>query len=162
MKIYKYITLLIIGLVAFACNEDDTPSAEDHFMAQPIPEVPVEENYTVGASYRSFEWNDDVPETPVAGNYDSSLGDPTAYALHVQQAQNGGIDYFLFTLRSSANMTQFDADKAFIDNLQSASNAGSMNFAISYNFVPGYVSRTPAPAEYGPSFLKKFHVHGCL
>lgn len=135
MKIYKYIILLTIGLVSFACDQfEDNPTAEEHFMNQPIPEAPVEENYIVGASYRSFVWNENVPETPTAGMYDSEMGDPTAYALHVQQAQNGGIDYFLFTLRSSVDMAQYDADAAFIATNHMASNAASQNFAISYNF----------------------------
>jgi hypothetical protein len=135
MKIYKYITILTIGLVAFGCDQfEDNPTAEEHFMAQPIPQVAVEDNYIVGASYRSFEWNANVTETPAAGTYDALMGDATAYSSHVQQAQNGGIDYFLFTVRSTAIAEQFAADAAFIDNLQSASNAANMNFAISYNF----------------------------
>lgn len=135
MKIYKYITLLTIGLVSFACDQyEDNPTAEEHFMNQPIPDAPVEENYIVGASYRSFVWNENVPETPAAGMYDSEMGDPTAYAQHVQQAQNGGIDYFLFTLRSSVDMAQYDADASFIATNHMAPNATSQNFAISYNF----------------------------
>lgn len=135
MKIYKYITILTIGLVAFACSsETDTPTLEDHFMAQPIPQIPVEIDYTVGAFYNSFGWDSDVPETPTAGNYESVLGDPVAYESHVDQAIKGGIDYFLFRLRSNVNTGQFTADKAFVDRLQTASNASSMNFAFSYNF----------------------------
>lgn len=135
MRTFKYIIVLTIGLFSFACEQyEDNPTVEDHFMAQPIPEVPVEDNYIVGATYRSFQWNANVTETPAAGVYDAEFGDPTAYAAHVQQAQNGGIDYFLFTLRSTVNMAQHDADIAFVNNLQTASNASSMNFAFSYNF----------------------------
>lgn len=135
MKIYKYLIVLTIGVIALSCDSHTNgPTPEDHFMAQPIPEVPVDEDYIVGASYGSFTWNDNVPETPVAGKYDSELGDPTAYALHVEQAAQGGIDYFLFTLRSSVNMTQYKADSTFISNNHKAANAGDQDFAISYSF----------------------------
>ncbi len=134
MKIFKYITILTIGLVAFACSDDDNPTAEDHFMAQPIPQIPVDTDYIVGSPYVSFQWNSAVPETPSAGNYDSQYGDPTAYALHVDQALKGGIDYFFFDLRSAVKITEHNTDKAFIAKLQSASNAASIKFAISYNF----------------------------
>lgn len=136
MKIFKYITILAIGLVAIACsdNTDDYEKVEDHFMAQPIPQIPVDTDYIVGSAYISFEWNEDIPEAPTVGMYDTQLGDPTAYAAHVDQAINGGIDYFFFNLRSAEDATGHDNDKAFIANLQSASNAASMNFALTYNF----------------------------
>ncbi len=161
MKIYKYITILTIGLVAFGCDQfEDNPTAEEHFMNQPIPQIAVEENYIVGASYSSFEWNANVPETPAAGQYDSEFGDPTAYASHVQQAQNGGIDYFLFRMRSNVNTGQYNADKAFVDMLQTASNASSMNFAISYNFGSLGLSNGNRIEDAGmvPTFLADFEM----
>lgn len=136
MKIFKYITILTIGLVAFACSDptDDYPTPEDHYLNEPIPQVAVESDYIVGSPYVSFQWNSNVPETPSAGMYDSEFGDPAAYAMHVEQATNGGIDYFFFGLRSAEDAAGNAADKAFIANLQSASNASSMNFALTYNF----------------------------
>jgi len=135
MKIYKYILVLTIGLVAFSCDPHaGGPTPDDLSMNQPIPDAPVDGDYIVGASYNSFAWNDNVEETPVAGKYDSENGDPVAYALHVDQAAKGGIDYFLFTLRSSVNMTQFKTDSTFISNNHKATNAEQQDFAVSYNF----------------------------
>jgi hypothetical protein len=159
MKIYKYITLLTIGLVSFACSDtNDNPKAEDHFMAQPIPQQPVEENYIVGASYDSFVWNPNVTETPSAGYYDSELGDPTAYAQHIQQAKRGGIDYFLFTLRSTVVMVTYKADSTFISNNHKATNAAEQKFAISYNFGLMGLSGddTIEDQDLVPTFLKDF------
>jgi hypothetical protein len=159
MKIYKYLIVLTIGLVAFSCDPHaGGPSAEDHFMNQPIAEAPIDADYIVGASYRSFEWNENVPETPVAGKYDSENGDPVAYEKHVQQAATGGIDYFLFTLRSSVNMDQFKADSTFISNNHKAPNAAQQNFAISYNFGSMDLSdgNRIEDKELVPTFLEDF------
>ena len=161
MKIYKYIIVLTIALVSFSCDSNaGGPTPDDHFMAQPIPVAPLEENYTVGASYRSFEWNENVPETPTAGKYDSQLGDATAYALHVQQAQKGGIDYFLFTLRSGVDMAQFKTDSTFISNNHKATNAAEQNFAISYNFGTMDLSDGNRIEAAGlvPTFLEDFEM----
>ena len=134
MKIKTYINILILGLIAFSCTKDDGIFVEDHFFDYEIPLVPVESNYTVGAFYNSFTWNAKIPESPAVGTYNTLLGDAVAYAKHVDQAKKGGIDYFLFGLRSTKTMAQFTSDQLFINTLQSASNAGDMKFAISYNF----------------------------
>ena len=159
MKIYKYITILTIGLISLGCSTtEDNPKAEDHFMAQPIPEVEVTSDYIVGASYNSFTWNENVPETPTVGYYDSQLGDATAYAQHIQQAKRGGIDYFLFTLRSTVEMVTYKADSTFISNNHKAANATEQNFAISYNFGLMDLSDDETIEDQGlvPTFLKDF------
>lgn len=134
MKIKNYIILLFIALFAFSCIEDDAIYVEDHFMDYDIPIVAVDADYVVGAHYRKFTWGNNVTEEPTLGQYDSENGDPQIYAQHVNQAQTGGIDYFLLGLRSTHNLAQFQSDSTYIDTLQMASNAGDLNFAISYNF----------------------------
>src|SRR4030042_1228272 len=133
MKTIKYIFIVFICLLAFAC-EKDQPSAEDHFLNYTIEDVPPTHDYIVGAHYKSFVWDNDITETPVAGKYEAERGDPTAYQQHVNWANTAGIDYFLFRLRSSNDVVQHTTDIDFIDTLQLASNAGSVKFAINYDF----------------------------
>jgi len=133
MKNIKYILIAFLGLLAFACEEDQ-PSVDDHFLNYTIEDVPPTQDYIVGAHYRSFVWDNDISETPTAGQYEAERGDPTAYQQHVTWANTAGIDYFLFRLRSSNDSTQHATDISFIDTLQLASNAGSVKFAINYNF----------------------------
>jgi len=133
MKTIHYILIVFIGLLAFAC-EEDKPGPEDHFMNYTIEDTPPTQDYIVGAHYRSFVWDDDIIETPSAGKYESERGDPAAYQQHVDWANTAGIDYFLFRFRSSNDSAQHATDIAFIDTLQLASNAGSVNFAFNYNF----------------------------
>jgi hypothetical protein len=122
-----------MGVLAFSCVKDDALYVENHFMDYEIPIIPVETDYVVGAHYTKFTLRTTVTETPSIGAYNTERGDPTAYAQHIAQAQTGGIDYFLFDVRSTLTPAQFSTDSTFIDTLQMASNASSMNFALSYN-----------------------------
>src|SRR4030042_354020 len=133
MKTIKYIFIVFICLLAFAC-EKDQPSAEDHFLNYTIEDVPPTHDYIVGAHYKSFVWDNDITEIPVAGKYETERGDPTAYQQHVDWANTAGIDYFWFHLSSSNYSAEHVTDIAFIDPLQLASNAGSFKFAINYDF----------------------------
>lgn len=133
MKTIRNILIVLIGVIAFAC-QDDARKAEDHFINYEIEEYPVEQDFVVGAFYNSFAWSTLLTEVPEAGLYDSELGDPTAYQQHVTWAQTGGINYFLFGLRSAYDAAQFSTDSAFIAKLHEASNAGEMNFALRYSF----------------------------
>ena len=100
MKTIQYIIIVFIGLLVFAC-EDDNPSVDDHFLNYTIEDAPPTQDYIVGAHYKSFVWDNDITEIPVAGQYESERGDPTAYQQHVTWAGTAGIDYFLFAFRSS-------------------------------------------------------------
>jgi len=134
MKQLKYIVIALFAVVLFSCSEDDVPQIEDHFLTKEIPIEPVNADYAVGAFYKSFTFNPAVVEVPVAGKYNSSLGDPIAYEKHVTQAQAGGIDYFIFNFRSSFKATDNAADVKFINTLQTAPNASQQKIALSYNF----------------------------
>jgi hypothetical protein len=161
MKLKQYILILIIvGTGTFGCNEPDIPTADDHFLNYEIPPVPVETDYVVGALYDRFEWNSNVPETPSVGIYDGNMGDPAVYAQHIDQANTGGIDYFIFTLRSTVEMAEFQSDSLFISTLHQASNAGEMKYALSYNFGSMGLSSNDRIEDEGlvPTFLKDFEL----
>jgi hypothetical protein len=158
MKTYKYIFIVLICLLAFGC-EEDKPSVDDHFLNYTIEDVPPAHDYIVGAHYKSFIWDNDITEIPLAGKYEAERGDPTAYQQHVTWANAAGVDYFLFRLRSANIAAEHDADIAFIDTLQLASNAGSINFAINYDFSSMGLSNTKRIETAGlvPTFLDDFN-----
>lgn len=133
MKNIKYFLFAIFGIILFAC-EDDAPKAEDHFLNYTIEDEPPTRDYIVGAHYEKFVWDDDITETPSAGKYEAERGDPAAYQQHVDWATTAGIDYFLFRFHSSNDSAQHADDISYIDTLQLASNAGSMDFALNYDF----------------------------
>lgn len=136
MKIFKNIALLlVVGLLFFSCTEDKAILIDDSILSYEITKVPVNTDYTVGAIYSKFIRKSTVVETPSIGVYNGDIGDPIAYEKHVKQAQTAGIDFLIFGLRSSFNMTQYNQDKTYIDNLQTASNAGDMKYAFSYDFA---------------------------
>jgi Glycosyltransferase WbsX len=159
MKQLKYIVIALFGVVLFSCSEDEEPQIEDHFLSKEIPIEPVNDNYSVGAFYKSFSWNSAVVEVPTAGKYVSNLGDPVAYEKHVTQAATGGIDYFIFGFRSANLAADNTNDKKFIDVLQTAPNALQQKFALSYNFNSMALSDTKrietAPSKV-PVFLNDF------
>ena len=157
MKQIKYIVTALLGVVLFSCSKDDAPKIEDHFLSKEIPIEPVNDNYSVGAFYKSFNWNSAVVEVPVAGKYVS--GDPVAYEKHVKQAATGGIDYFIFGFRSNNVTGEYTADKNFINKLQTAPNALEQKFALSYTFTSMQLgidrSIEKAPSKV-PTFLNDF------
>jgi hypothetical protein len=157
MKNSKYIYIVLLGLLACAC-EDDTPTIDDHFLNYTIEDVPPAHDYVVGAHYRSFTWDNDITDIPVAGHYEAEKGDPAAYQQHVTWANAAGIDYFLFRLRSNHVPAEHDADIAFINTLQGASNAGNVRFAINYDFGSMKLSDNSRIEAAGlvPAFLDDF------
>ena len=64
MKIFKNSALLMIGLLLFSCTEDKAILLEDNIYSKPIPIVPVNTDYTVGAIYTKFIRNPLTIETP--------------------------------------------------------------------------------------------------
>jgi hypothetical protein len=139
MKIFKNIAFLVVGLLLFSCTEDKAILVDDTLLNYEIPKLPVNTDYKVGAIYTRFAKNINVNlvETPSIGKFndinDNNL--PTVYEKHVIQAQTAGVDFFIFNLRSSNAITQYNEDKGFIDNLQTAPNSNEMKFAFSYNFA---------------------------
>jgi hypothetical protein len=136
MKIINKIFWIFIGLVILSSCEEDIVTVEDHFLNYEIPEVPVTADYVVGATYQSFGWSGNVVENPAAGQYNAIAGDPATYAQHITWAKEGGIDYFLFEVKSGAkDASMFTGDSTYIATLNQATNASEMNFAISYSYT---------------------------
>ena len=160
MKIFKNIALLMVGLLFFSCTEDKAILLEDNKFNNPIPQVPVNTDYTVGAIYTKFNRNPLTVETPSIGIYNGNSGDPIAYENHVKQAHYAGVDFFIFNLRSSNAIAQYNEDKGFINNLQTAPNANDMKFAFSYNFANMGLSNTNRIETKGlvPKFLEDFNL----
>ena len=163
MKIFKnskLLVIVVIGLLLFSCTEDKAILLEDSIYSKPIPIEPVNTDYTVGAIYSKFNRNPLTVETPSIGIYDGNIGDPIAYENHVKQAKTAGVDFFIFNLRSSNAIALYNEDKAYIDKLQTATNANEMKFAFSYNFANMGLSNTNRIETKGlvPTFLKDFEL----
>ena len=134
MKYIKTVFVFIVSIAFFSCTEDNIVTAEDNFLNYDIPNVPVTENYIVGAQYSRFIRRSTVPEEPTIGVYNANVSDPAVYEEHVKQAQTAGIDFFIHQFRSANNQNQNNQDVDFINSLQSAPNSTDVNFALSYNF----------------------------
>ena len=163
MKIFKNSGLLIVGLLFFSCTEDKAillDDVDDSIKNYQIPKVPVNTDYTVGAIYTRFVANPliNLVETPSIGVFNEGTGSASTYSEHVKQAQTAGIDFFIFNLRCSvrSNATtyvqsanpEYTTDKTYIDNLQTAPNAGDMKFAFSYNFESFRLKKDFSPTFY--------------
>ncbi|MFY0654955.1 MAG: glycoside hydrolase family 99-like domain-containing protein [Cyclobacteriaceae bacterium] len=135
MKNVKNIFIILLALLMVACVDESVPTAEGTLLDFEVPDTPAEVNYAVGAHYVSFDWSNNGKETPAIGEYNSQAGDPTAYAQHITWAQAAGIDFFIFNLSSGADAGNQSTDRAFIDNLLTASGASGQNFAIAYSFT---------------------------
>lgn len=135
MKVSLYSLLFFALLAATACIDEDAPTAEGTLLDFEVPDTVVSEDYVVGAHYLSFNWNPNLYETPVIGQYDAASGDPTAYEQHIEYAAQGGIDFFIFPMRSAVVAEEYAGDSAFVANLMQAPSASSMNFTLSYSFA---------------------------
>jgi hypothetical protein len=155
MKRIKIIIITLFGLVFFSCSNEESPKIEDNFLYADVPIEPVNDNYSVGSFYKSFTWNSNVKEVPVAGKYVSNTGDPVAYEKHIKQAVDGGIDYFIFGFRSAYVATENTADVNFINTLQTAPSASTQKFALSYSFSSLKLSDTRR-IETAPSLVPVF------
>lgn len=131
---YPYYFLLLMSIFLLACEEEDVQTGEDHFLNYEIPAVEPTQDYQVGATYQRFTWNGNLSEVPAAGFYDAVNGDPAVYEQQIRWATDGGIDFFIFPMRSAVEAEQFSEDSAFVATLQTATNAGDMAFALAYNF----------------------------
>ena len=136
MKIFKNSGLLILGLLFLSCTEDKAILKADNYTNI---KVPVNTDYTLGAIYKTEVikyTTTNFKETPSIGKYNNillNLGKKIDYEKHVEQAKAAGIDFFIFKVSSSV-VDQFTTDIKYIDEYQTASNAGDMKFAFSYHF----------------------------
>lgn len=164
MKKYKYgFWVLCFLLVSFeSCKKSDSgPSIDDYFLNYPIKEIPVTEDYTVGAFYYSFgTFNPGITEVPVVGKYSSPSGkiDPAIMSRHIDQASGGGLDYFVFQMRSfNKDHGNYVNDSVLINIFNQQNTSGKMKFAVYYNFNAGsYGISTASPLESDPIKLNQF------
>jgi len=156
MKKYKYSWQLLCAafvMLAISCKKTDQgPSIDDYFLNYPIPEIPVTQDYVIGAFY--YQWgtfNANIKQIPVVGPYTAPSGkEPdTIMAKHIDQAVYGGVDYFLFAIRSwNKDNGGFKSDSTLIDVFTRQNTEGKMKFALSYNFNAGsYGITTTNPLE---------------
>lgn len=135
-----------------ACSKDDGPKAEDHFLNYEIPEVPVTENFTVGAFYYELgSFNANIKEEPVVGKYTMPNGvvQPAVMTKHLEYATKAGIDYFLFSSRSALRDNgAYKRDSTIIKSYLDNSAASAVKFAVTYNLNNGtYGISATAPLE---------------
>ncbi|HEY4286594.1 MAG TPA: glycoside hydrolase family 99-like domain-containing protein [Puia sp.] len=156
----NYVVLLVLVLLG-ACKKYSTgPSPSDNFLDYTIKEIPVTQNYVVGAFYYNFgTFNTSVTEVPVVGKYAMPGGviSPSIMSQHITQAAAGGIDYFIFSYRSAnKDATNWRSDSALIHGFQTANTAG-MKFALQYNWSnTSYAVSNTAPLEKDATKLSQF------
>lgn len=160
MKKHFFYIIASFVFISSCVKKADTPTAEDNILNYEIEEIPVTENYTVGAFYYNFgTFNTAIKETPVAGKYAMTNGvvPPAVMTTHIQQAGKGGIDYFLFQFRSaSRDLNNYRSDSTVVKSFLDA-NAANMKFALAYNFNSGtYGISTTAPLENDAVKLEQF------
>jgi len=154
--------LIYTAMIAFAaCSKDNGPAADDHFMNYEIPEVPVTQDYVVGAFYYDIpNFNANVKEVPVAGKYNMVNGviPPAVITKHLEYAQKAGLDYFLFSFRSAnRDNNGWKRDSAMLKSYLDNAGGSPVNFALTYNLNTGsYGINATTPLEKDAVKLEQF------
>lgn len=157
------LSFLIIPAIIFlnSCvKKDNAPTAESNVLAYTIKEIPVTQDYTVGAFYYNFgTFNAAITEVPSVGKYAMANGivAPAVMAKHIEYAGKGGIDYFLFQFRSaSRDLNNYRSDSTVVKSFLDV-NTANMKFGLAYNFNSGtYGISTTAPLENDAVKLEQF------
>jgi hypothetical protein len=161
----KRIASIIGGcLVLFftACvKKDNGPSVSDNILNYEIKEIPVAEDFVVGAWYYNLaSFNNAITEVPVVGKYTMPNGvvPPAVMSKHIEYAGKAGIDYFLFQFRSvSRDANNYKSDSAVVKSFLDA-NTANMKFALAYNFSNStYAISTTTPLEKDAVKLEQFY-----
>jgi hypothetical protein len=131
----NYLLILAVILIA-SCKKKD-PSIDDYFLNYTIPEVPVTQDYIVGAFYYPFStFNTNIQYTPTVGKYAYSNGIAPAGIMqqHIEQAATAKIDYFIYTVNSPTLSTStYKNDSTAVNTFLTAPNSSKINFAVCYN-----------------------------
>lgn len=156
-SIYGCLVLLFSACV----KKDNGPSASDNILAYDIQEVPVTDDYVVGAWYYNFgAFNAAITEVPVVGKYAMPNGvvPPAVMSKHIEYAGKAGIDYFLFSFRSAnRDANNYKSDSAVVKSFLDA-NTPNMKFALAYNFSSStYAISTTSPLEKDATKLEQFY-----
>ncbi|MFY0255989.1 glycoside hydrolase family 99-like domain-containing protein [Chitinophaga sp. 30R24] len=142
MKRFNILFTTAAVVLLFACKKDMSgPSVDDNILNYKIEEIPVTQDYTVGAFYYNYGgWNANVKEVPVLGKYAMPSGvlTPNLMAQHIDQGVKAGLDYFIFSYRSpNKDFNNFKSDSTLIANFINSDANGKMKFALQYNFNTG-------------------------
>lgn len=162
MKRFNILFAAVVCLLFYACKKDMTgPSVDDNVLNYKINEIPVTQDYVVGAFYYSFGgWNGAIKEVPVVGTYGYPSGVPTAgvMAKHIGFGKKAGLDYFVFSFRSAnRDANNFKSDSTVIRSFINADGEGNMKFAMMYNFSTGSYGVSAAnPLEKDKVKLEQF------
>jgi hypothetical protein len=146
--IYRYgCMILFLSAVLCSCKKAATPSVATNFLNYTIPEVPVTQDYVVGAFYTNFgsTFPANSIQVPTVGKYGFPSGTPPAAVMQAQIDQAGvaKLDYFVFSLRSpTMDNGNFKTDSNTIVSFLAAPNTANMHFAVSYNLSTGTLGIT--------------------
>lgn len=145
--LYRYgCMILFLSALLCSCKKAATPTAADNFLNYTIPEVPVTQNYVVGAFYYTFgALPAGTTQVPAEGKYGYTNGTPPAAVMQAQIDQAGvaKVDYFIFSLRSpTLDNANFKNDSNAVVSFLAAPNNANMNFAVEYNLSTGTLGIT--------------------
>ena len=155
--------VMVAGALAFfsACvKKSAAPTVDDNILNYKINEIPVTQDYTVGAFYAYYStFNPLIKDTPVAGRYNMPNGvvPPAVMTEHISEAGRGGVDYFVFSFRSAnRDFGNYKTDSTVIKSFLDA-NTANMKFALAYNWSTGsYGLSTTTPLENDAVKLEQF------
>src|ERR1700716_3705442 len=120
MKNSKFSLIAITAMIfLYSCvKKDNAPPASANILAYTIKEIPVTQDYTIGAFYYNFgTFNSNISEVPAVGKYAMPNGvvPPAVMTKHIEYAGKGGIDYFLFQFRSAnRDLNNYKSDSAVV------------------------------------------------
>lgn len=160
----SFAIMLVISIAAtlfISCKKNNTgPSVSSNILDYQIKEIPVTQDYMVGAFYYNFgAFNANITEVPVVGKYAMPGGSitPNVMSQHIAQAATGGIDYFVFSFRSAnKDATNWKNDSTLCQSFLTA-NTANMKFALAYNWSSGsYGVSNTSPLEGNATKLNQF------
>jgi hypothetical protein len=161
-SLYSRLIIIVGALAVFpACvKKSVAPTVDSNILNYKIKEIPVTQDYTVGAFYAYYgNFNTLIKDTPVASRYNMPNGvvDPAVMMQHISQAGKGGIDYFVFSFRSAnRDLNNYKIDSAVIKSFLDANDA-NMKFALAYNWsATSYTLTTTKPLEGDTVKLEQF------
>src|SRR5882757_8443994 len=136
------VAVLLLCFFSWSCRKGNAgPSASDNILNYKIEEVPVTQDYVVGAFYTNFTtFNNNIPLIPVVGKYGMPGGvvDHTVMTQQITDAGKAKLDYFVFSFRS-ANLdnTNYKVDSNVIQSFLNVNSTANMKFALSYTWDAG-------------------------
>ncbi|MBN9299869.1 MAG: glycoside hydrolase family 99-like domain-containing protein [Filimonas sp.] len=159
---FSFIALCMAAAFASCKRGDNGPSVDDNILNYQIPDVPVTQDYVVGAFYYNTgsTFNANITEVPVVGKYTMPNGvvPPAVMSKHIEYAGKAGLDYFTFMYRSpNRDVNNFKSDSAVIKSFKDANTTANMKYALAYNFNPGtFGITTTSPLENDATKLEQF------